>query len=342
MAKTPSLLTTPFFLFYLKLLSMGQKTHPLGFRLGITQNHLSEWYAAQQYAQFIHEDHLIRMFIFKELTGASQRVLTSPKTKVNTDSGSAKPSKAAIAQDGPTADMTKRSEGQSKATASSGNVNGDAGLSKTLIYRYGDRIKVEVHVAQPKIATGEGGLRLKELTQGLSNVVTAIRKSAYLGQGYKMYRRLTPTKPGNDQAPGYNAGLEGSDHSNSDALIPDGHTISLTKTTADVSLNVIQIIDPRIDVNILAQRIAQQLERRIAYRRVMKQSIKDASEAGVEGIKIEISGRLNGAEIARSETIKNGTLPLHTLRARIDYCSHRAETIYGTLGIKVWIHKKAA
>ena len=330
---------------------MGQKTHPLGFRLGITQTHLSEWYAAQQYAQFIHEDHLIRMFIFKELTG--------------TDSGAAKPLKATptqssqgqsvVTQDGlpkaggiekPTAYMTKRSEGQTKATGSPKlvNVNGDAGLSKTLIYRHGDRIKVEVHVAQPKIATGEGGSRLKELTQGLSNVVTALRKSIHIGRSYQMYRRLASATQQavaeTECADGYHGHSLLQNSVPREALSPVAFGDE-SLPFADVSLNVIQIIDPRIDVNVLAQRIAQQLERRIAYRRVMKQSIKDASEAGVEGIKIEISGRLNGAEIARSETIKNGTLPLHTLRARIDYCSHRAETIYGTLGIKVWIHKKA-
>lgn len=245
---------------------MGQKTHPLGFRLGITSHHLSQWYSkSTHYSQFLREDFFIRKYILQQLSGSMQ---------------------------GPPAGGAPSA---SSAASKKPFVGTDAGLSKTILSRYGDRLRVEVHVAQPKLVTGEAGAKLTELTQGIVALLTQLKKDS------------------SDQS-------------------------SAEQESASVSFHVIQIADPRIDANVLAQRIAQQLERRVAYRRVMKQSVKDAREAGVEGIKIEISGRLNGAEIARSETIKEGTLPLHTLRAHIDYCSHRAETIYGTLGIKVWIH----
>jgi len=110
-----------------------------------------------------------------------------------------------------------------------------------------------------------------------------------------------------------------------------------------ISLQIIQIGQEEIatDAKLLAQRISEQLEKRVAFRRVIKQSIQQARAAGVEGIKIQIAGRLNGAEIARSEWAREGRVPLQTLRANLDYCSHTAQTIYGVLGIKIWIFKAA-
>lgn len=297
---------------------MGQKTHPFGFRLGITEHHLSQWYSkSTQYSNFVREDYLVRKYLIEQLSGS----------------------------------IVSGSSLQNKSAPRT-----DAGLAKTLLSRHGDRLRVEVHVAQPKVVTGEAGSRLKELTQGLITLLAEPRKAG----NHPKSNLISLSSPSNRKPPEFTKAENNQTKSGGEAQLtvsaeltksvgvtPSYSTESLAKPTPisttnpnAISLHVIQIADPRIDATVLAQRVAQQLERRIAYRRVMKQSIKEACEAGVEGIKIEISGRLNGAEIARSETIKEGTLPLHTLRARIDYCSHRAETIYGTLGIKVWIHTK--
>lgn len=106
-----------------------------------------------------------------------------------------------------------------------------------------------------------------------------------------------------------------------------------------IRVNVVEVARPDADATLIAEYIAQQLERRVSFRRVVRQAIQRAQRAGVEGIKIQVSGRLNGAEIARPEWTREGRVPLHTLRADIDYAYCKAETIYGTLGIKVWVFK---
>nr|QCI05884.1 ribosomal protein S3 [Dasysiphonia japonica] len=106
-----------------------------------------------------------------------------------------------------------------------------------------------------------------------------------------------------------------------------------------VRINIIEIKEPDKEATLLAEWIAQQLERRIAFRRVLRQSIQRAQKANINGIKIQVGGRLNGAEIARKEWIREGRVPLQTLRANIDYSYKQAQTIYGILGIKVWLFK---
>ncbi|MBX4204724.1 MAG: 30S ribosomal protein S3 [Candidatus Doudnabacteria bacterium] len=108
---------------------------------------------------------------------------------------------------------------------------------------------------------------------------------------------------------------------------------------ADLKINIEEVKDINLQSNVIAQNIADQIERRIAFRRAMKQSIEQVMEAGALGVKIECSGRLGGAEIARSERLFKGKLPLHTLRANIDFARITAFTTYGTIGIKVWINK---
>ncbi|MBQ7539814.1 MAG: 30S ribosomal protein S3 [Bacteroidaceae bacterium] len=108
-------------------------------------------------------------------------------------------------------------------------------------------------------------------------------------------------------------------------------------TDKDVQINIFEIKRPDIDANIVGESIARQVEGRVAYRRAIKMAIANAMRAGAEGIKVQISGRLNGAEIARSEMFKEGRTPLHTFRADIDYCQTEALTKVGLLGIKVWI-----
>ena len=110
-------------------------------------------------------------------------------------------------------------------------------------------------------------------------------------------------------------------------------------TRADVALNIVEVRKPELDANLVAESISQQLERRVAFRRAMKRAVQSAMRLGAEGIRINCSGRLGGAEIARLEWYREGRVPLHTLRADIDYGVGTAFTTYGTCGIKVWIFK---
>ena len=110
------------------------------------------------------------------------------------------------------------------------------------------------------------------------------------------------------------------------------------KLGKDVSLNIIEIKNPDVNSTLVAESIALQLEKRISYRRALKQAIGRAMKLGAKGIKIQVSGRIGGAEIARSETYKEGTIPLQTIRADIDYGFAEAKTTYGRIGVKVWIY----
>lgn len=177
-----------------------------------------------------------------------------------------------------------------------------AGLSKVLISRRTNRLLVELHVAQPKLVLGENGSILKQLTEKLQKHIQKATSQAVGGKSIQ------------DSA------------------------VSLVGST---TIQVVQISQDEIptDATLLGQKIAEQLEKRVAFRRVMKQSIQQARAAGAEGIKIQIAGRLNGAEIARSEWAREGRVPLQTLKANIDYCYATAQTIYGILGIKIWIYK---
>jgi small subunit ribosomal protein S3 len=110
-------------------------------------------------------------------------------------------------------------------------------------------------------------------------------------------------------------------------------------TSSEVHLNIVEIRKPEVDAKLVAENIAQQLERRVAFRRVMKRAVQSAMRLGAQGIRINCGGRLGGAEIARMEWYREGRVPLHTLRADIDYGVATAKTTYGTCGVKVWIFK---
>ena len=110
-------------------------------------------------------------------------------------------------------------------------------------------------------------------------------------------------------------------------------------TKGNLNINIVEIKQPDMDATLVAENIASQLERRIAFRRAMKQSIGRTMRMGAKGIKIQCGGRLGGAEIARSESVREGSIPLHTLRANIDYGTAEAHTTYGRIGVKVWIYK---
>ena len=110
-------------------------------------------------------------------------------------------------------------------------------------------------------------------------------------------------------------------------------------TGKEVWIEVVEIKRPDLDAKLVGEGIAKQLERRISFRRAMKKALQSTMDAGAAGIKVQVSGRIGGAEIARSEWYKEGSIPLHTLRADIDYATARAETTYGSLGVKVWINR---
>ncbi len=206
---------------------MGQKIHPIGFRLGITKEHLSRWYAdSKRYPELLQEDYQIRQYVEKNLN--------------------------------------------------------NAGISQTRIERKADQINLEIHTARPGVVVGRGGTGIDSLRTGLQNALGGNRQ---------------------------------------------------------IRINVIEVSRVDADAALIAEYIAQQLERRVSFRRVVRQAIQRAQRAEVKGIKVQVSGRLNGAEIARSEWTREGRVPLHTLRADIDYAYRTAQTIYGILGVKVWIFK---
>ena len=208
---------------------MGQKTHPLGFRLGITQEHRSVWYASfNSYANLLKEDEQIRKYL---------------KTVTKT-----------------------------------------ASISDVKINRngLGDQIQLNIETGRPGALVGENGL-------GLENLLKNIKK-----------------------------------------FLPPNRLISI---------NIIEIKKINLNASLIGDLVVKQLEERVAFRRAIREALQAAQEDNVKGIKIQVSGRLNGAEMARTEWIRQGRVPLQTLRADIDYCTKEANTIYGVLGVKVWLFK---
>ncbi|MEM9087786.1 MAG: 30S ribosomal protein S3 [Cyanobacteria bacterium P01_F01_bin.53] len=207
---------------------MGQKIHPIGLRLGITQEHRSRWYADKnRYPELLQEDHEIRKYVEKNLA--------------------------------------------------------NAGISDVHIERKADQIDLEVRTARPGVVVGRGGAGIEALRVGLQK--------------------------------------------------------KIKDDTRQIRINVVEVARVDADAGLICEYITQQLERRVSFRRVVRQAIQRAQRAGVEGIKIQVSGRLNGAEIARTEWTREGRVPLHTLRANIDYAYRTAQTTYGILGVKTWVFK---
>jgi len=208
---------------------VGQKTHPLGFRLGITQDHRSIWYANfKQYANLLKEDDQIRTYL---------------------------------------SDLAK--------TASISNIQ---------INRSGqtDHVELNIEAGRPGLLVGENGSVIKNLLTNIKKFLPANRK---------------------------------------------------------LRINIIEVEKVNLNASLIADLVVNQLEQRVAFRRAIRMALQSAQEGNVNGIKIQVSGRLNGAEIARSEWIREGRVPLQTLRADIDYSAKEANTIYGVLGIKVWLFK---
>jgi small subunit ribosomal protein S3 len=208
---------------------MGQKTHPLGFRLGIVQEHKSTWYANfNQYANILEEDDKIRTYLD-----------TISKTNY---------------------------------------------ISDVQIYRNGSQNQLQL-----TISTGKPGILVGTAGSGLEELVTNLKK-----------------------------------------LLPSNRQLTI---------KILEVEKVDLAAQLLANLVAEQLEKRVAFRRAIRIALQRAQRENVNGIKIQVSGRLNGAEIARSEWIREGRVPLQTLRADIDYATTEANTIYGVLGIKVWLFK---
>ncbi len=176
-----------------------------------------------------------------------------------------------------------------------------AGITNIEIQRKLDQIKIDIFTARPGILLGRDGTGLENLRQELQQELKNFRiKNNFLTSfSYKK----TPKK----------------------------------NLSPQITLHVIEISNPDSEASFIAEFLVEQLQKRVAFRRAMKQAIQRAQRARIKGLKIQVSGRLNGAEIARSEWARQGRVPLHTLRAKIDYASDTAKTIYGLLGIKVWV-----
>ena len=203
---------------------MGQKVHPIGFRLGYTKTWRSRWYAEKDYAVLLHEDLALKK------------------------------------------DLKKRFA--------------HAGVSRVEIERAANKLKITIHTSRPGIIIGRKGQEVDKLKQEVQK-----------------------------------------------------------RTGKEVFINIQEILKPELDAQLVSESVALQLEKRIAFRRAMRKAVDAALRFGARGIKIRVSGRLNGAEIARSEWYLHGQLPLQTLRADIDYGFAEANTTYGQIGIKVWLYK---
>lgn len=203
---------------------MGQKTHPIGLRLGIIRGWESNWYGGKNFTDKLIEDIKIRDYIEHRI----QR----------------------------------------------------GGISKIVIERTLKRIIITIHTSRPGIIIGKGGSEVDKLKEEIKKI-----------------------------------------------------------TQKDIQINIYEIKRPELDAKLVAQNICQQLEGRISFRRAMKSAIQSTMKMGAKGIKVICSGRLGGAEMARSEMYKEGQIPLQTLRADIDYSIQEALTIYGKIGVKVWIFR---
>ncbi|MEY4106754.1 MAG: hypothetical protein RL181_1096 [Bacteroidota bacterium] len=203
---------------------MGQKTNPIGNRLGIIRGWESNWFGGKEYGQKVVEDEKIRNYL-----------------------------------------MARIAKG---------------GIARIFIERNLKRVTVTINTSRPGIIIGKGGQEVDRIREELKKL-----------------------------------------------------------TGKDVQINITEIRKPELDGAIVAESIAKQLEARINYRRAIKMAIQSTMRAGAEGIKVRISGRLNGAEMSRTEEYKEGRTPLHTFRADIDYSLKEAQTVYGKIGIKVWICK---
>ena len=244
---------------------MGQKTHPIGFRLGVTKTWSSRWYAERkQYGDWLEEDLRIKEFIKKEMP--------------------------------------------------------DAMISQVEIERAVDRIKAIVITASPGRVIGKRGAKVEELKKKLEELIRR-RREAKLLKRERDLRDLTKRK-------GSKLRME-----------PMTEDAKKRYLRPKILIEIQEVRTPETDAQLVAENVARQLERRVAYRRAMKKALQNAMRMGAKGIKIQVAGRLGGAEMSRREWYLDGRVPLHTLRADIDYGFAIARTTYGVIGVKCWIYK---
>ncbi|MDR2386119.1 MAG: 30S ribosomal protein S3 [Deltaproteobacteria bacterium] len=242
---------------------MGQKTHPLGFRLGVIKTWGSRWYARRDYGQLVVEDKRIRDYVKKKLD--------------------------------------------------------QAGVSLIEIERFANKIKLRIHTARPGVVIGKKGAEIENLRKELERLIA---KWAGL--------KKDPHKDSHKEAQAEKAEGQGA---------PAAAAEEKKGLTKDIILDIVEVRKPEISAQLVAENIAQQLQRRVAFRRAMKKSMSLAFKFGAQGIKIHCAGRLGGAEMARREWYREGRVPLHTLRADVDYGFAEAKTTYGIIGVKVHIFK---
>ena len=185
----------------------------------------------------------------------------------------------------------------------------DAGITHIEIQRKLDQIKIEIRAARPGVLVGRDGVNLEVLRKLLEQ-----KLSTYRLKNISSFKLST-------------------------LFLSKGDNI---QKSIQVAIHVTKLANPDSEAAFIADFLVEQLEKRVAFRRAVRQAIQRAQRAGVSGIKIQISGRLNGAEIARSEWVREGRVPLQTLRADITYCYKTAKTIYGLLGIKIWVFKNSS
>nr|YP_010732106.1 ribosomal protein S3 [Massjukichlorella minus]WDY13020.1 ribosomal protein S3 [Massjukichlorella minus] len=250
---------------------MGQKVHPLGFRLGVSQEHTSHWFAkGQQYSQLVIEDHFLRKYISTKFP--------------------------------------------------------NAGIAAINIERQLDTIQIYVSSARPRQLLGSFN-KEKEIYTGIQQLRD------------QLTTQLTAYRSHNLSAKKESHSKDGISNSSNRSDNSSNPLIDSTSLFARISIHLTKVSEPDTSAACLAEFIVEQLEKRIPFRRALKQAVQRAERASVKGIKVQVSGRLNGAEIARSERIHKGQVPLHTLRAKMEYNYRTARTIYGLLGVKVWIFK---
>lgn len=177
---------------------------------------------------------------------------------------------------------------------------GEAGITDITIQRKLDQIQIEIRTARPGVLVGRDGGRLEELRKDLEKQLKKFRN-----RNFYFYKNIFPESFEKPQ----------------------------------IAIHVTKLSNPDVEAAFIADFLVEQIEKRIPFRRAIKQAIQRVQRARVKGIKIQVSGRLNGAEIARSEWLREGRVPLQTLRANIDYSYRTAKTIYGIIGIKIWIFK---
>lgn len=259
---------------------MGQKVNPQGFRLGVSQEPISYWFAKNRhYSQLVLEDHFLRESINKKFSSA--------------------------------------------------------GIAAIYIERQVDTIKIDISSARPRALLGSFS-KDQQLYTGIGALREALKTEL---QEYRLKNLPLLQKKGLTSKALKKNFQDPSDISFNNEIKndPTQRFIDHKELVSHISIHIIKLSDPDTSAACLAESIVEQLEKRIPFRRAMKQAVTRAQNASVKGIKVQISGRLNGAEIARSEWILKGRVPLHTLRAKVQYDSRAARTIYGLLGIKVWV-----